>query len=217
MHLTPHTAFHLYYAASSNPDEIANYHVKDLDHVLVFGFHDDFQFDGVVTINGTEVHDGDTINFGSVALGQSETFELVYDWRDDPGFFQVSVTATTTGDFSDSIDDGEFGFAGRTRNLTYEPSSLGPATGTLDITVHLLESNDPLESRLLPYTLTLNLVGGTAALGDVNLDGAVNFLDISPFIAVLSTGTDQAEADIDQNGIVNFLDISPFIQLLSGQ
>lgn len=51
-------------------------------------------------------------------------------------------------------------------------------------------------------------------LGDVSLDGSVNFLDISPFIAVLSAGQFQAEADIDGNGAVNFLDISGFIALL---
>ena len=54
-------------------------------------------------------------------------------------------------------------------------------------------------------------------LGDVNLDGGVNFLDISPFIAILTTGDFQDEADLDQNGSVNFLDISPFIAALSSQ
>ena len=53
-------------------------------------------------------------------------------------------------------------------------------------------------------------------LGDVNQDGIVNFLDISPFIGILSTGGTQAEADINQDGIVNFLDISPFIGILAG-
>ena len=52
-------------------------------------------------------------------------------------------------------------------------------------------------------------------LGDVNQDGDVNFLDISPFISVLSTGDFQAEADVDRSGGVNFLDIAPFIQVLS--
>ena len=51
--------------------------------------------------------------------------------------------------------------------------------------------------------------------GDVNRDQAVNFLDIGPFISVLSTGGFQAEADIDRNESVNFLDIGPFISLLS--
>ena len=54
-------------------------------------------------------------------------------------------------------------------------------------------------------------------LGDVNRDGVVNFLDISPFIALLTNGTFQAEADCDENGAVNFLDIAPFIGILSGQ
>ena len=53
-------------------------------------------------------------------------------------------------------------------------------------------------------------------LGDVNLDGFVTFLDINPFIVVLSSNAFQAEADIDQNGAVNFLDINPFIQILAG-
>ena len=58
--------------------------------------------------------------------------------------------------------------------------------------------------------------GPEILLGDVNTDGVVDFLDISPFIVVLSGGGFQAEADIDQNGVVDFLDISPFIQILSG-
>ena len=53
-------------------------------------------------------------------------------------------------------------------------------------------------------------------LGDVNLNGTVDFSDISPFIAVLINGEYQAEADCDENGIVGFPDISPFIAILSG-
>lgn len=56
---------------------------------------------------------------------------------------------------------------------------------------------------------------GTPLPGDVNLDGIVNFLDISPFISLLSGGGFQLEADVNQDGAVNFLDISPFISLLS--
>jgi len=52
-------------------------------------------------------------------------------------------------------------------------------------------------------------------LGDVNQDGIVNFLDIAPFIAVLSGGGFQAEADTNQDGVVNFLDIAPFIGILT--
>lgn len=62
-----------------------------------------------------------------------------------------------------------------------------------------------------------DLVGGTAGLiGDVNQDGVVDFLDISPFISVLSSGGFQAEADINGDAAVDFLDISPFVGLLAG-
>ena len=54
-------------------------------------------------------------------------------------------------------------------------------------------------------------------IGDVNSDGAVNFLDIAPFIDVLANGEFLAEADIDLNGEVNFFDIAPFIAILSNQ
>ena len=54
-------------------------------------------------------------------------------------------------------------------------------------------------------------------LGDVNRDGMVNFLDISPFIVLISGGGFQLEADLDQSGFVNFFDIPPFIVALSGQ
>jgi len=53
--------------------------------------------------------------------------------------------------------------------------------------------------------------------GDVTVDGEVNFLDIAPFIALLSAAEFQAEADCDCNGTVDFLDIGPFVTILSNQ
>lgn len=55
-----------------------------------------------------------------------------------------------------------------------------------------------------------------AMLGDVDRNGVANFLDIGPFIALLSDGGFQEEADIDEDESVNFLDIGPFIGILSG-
>ena len=54
-------------------------------------------------------------------------------------------------------------------------------------------------------------------LGDVNLDGAIDFSDIPAFIAVLSSGNFQAEADCDLSGEVDFSDIPAFIEILSRQ
>lgn len=79
-------------------------------------------------------------------------------------------------------------------------SSSSVAIGT---TLRVLEFNVPTIS--------------TFTLGDVSGDGLVNFLDISPFIGLLTTGGFLDEADIDRSGAVNFLDISPFIGLLSSQ
>ena len=52
-------------------------------------------------------------------------------------------------------------------------------------------------------------------LGDCNLDGVVNFLDISPFILTLLAGEYLPQADTNEDGAVNFLDINPLILLLS--
>ena len=51
-------------------------------------------------------------------------------------------------------------------------------------------------------------------LGDVNLDGTVNFSDIVPFIEVLAVSGNQAEADCNEDGTVNFFDVAPFIEIL---
>ena len=59
-------------------------------------------------------------------------------------------------------------------------------------------------------------MGMPALKGDVDLDGSVTFLDINPFIQVLSSNGFQAEADCDCDGDVDFLDIQPFIDILAG-
>ena len=76
------------------------------------------------------------------------------------------------------------------------------------------ENDDPLEFQIIATGISDDQPVSTL-LGDINLDGAVDFSDISPFIAVLSSGGFQAEADIDVSGMVDFSDISPFIAILS--
>ena len=64
-------------------------------------------------------------------------------------------------------------------------------------------------------TLISATTNATERLGDVNLDSQVTFLDIAPFIAVLSSNGFQAEADMNLDGSVSFLDIAPFITMLT--
>ena len=65
-------------------------------------------------------------------------------------------------------------------------------------------------------TLTVTLVSTEVILGDCDQDGDVDFLDIAPFIEILSTAAVLAEADCNLDGDVNFLDIAPFIVILTG-
>ena len=80
------------------------------------------------------------------------------------------------------------------------------------------ESDLGLGTPTGPILLTVSMgTAGAPLLGDVNLDGVVDFFDIAPFILLLSNGGTQAEADINQSGEITFLDIQPFIEILSGQ
>ena len=62
------------------------------------------------------------------------------------------------------------------------------------------------------FSIELNNV----RLGDVNQDGVVNLLDVSPFVDLVSTGGFLAEADVNCDGVVDLLDVAPFVQILSG-
>ena len=54
-----------------------------------------------------------------------------------------------------------------------------------------------------------------SCLGDANQSGVVDFLDISPFVSLLTSNTFLDEADVNRDGNVDFLDINPFISLLN--
>jgi hypothetical protein len=53
-------------------------------------------------------------------------------------------------------------------------------------------------------------------LGDLNLDGMVNGLDVDPFVDTLVGGSFQDEADMNQDGVVNGLDVDPFVAAIVG-
>ena len=69
-------------------------------------------------------------------------------------------------------------------------------------------------------TVTVTLVPDLpplVVLGDVDMNGVVDFADIPAFIAILQAGTFTAEADIDLDEQVTFADIPGFIAILSAQ
>ena len=101
------------------------------------------------------------------------------------------------------------------------------ATGALDTySIDLNGSGSSVELRMianfafLSYTFD-NIVFTTAGgdkglLGDVNCDGAVDLLDVQPFVALIQTGGFSTKADIDMNGVVDLLDVQPFVDLITG-
>ena len=56
----------------------------------------------------------------------------------------------------------------------------------------------------------------TFILGDVNCDGAVDLLDVTPFVQLLTSGVYVAKADINEDGSLDLLDVTPFVELLGG-
>jgi hypothetical protein len=80
-----------------------------------------------------------------------------------------------------------------------------------------LSASGALASSWIAADSTPGAFGDDFLIADVNLDGIVNFLDVAPFITVLTANTYQLEADVNQDGVVNFLDISFFIAELSSQ
>ncbi len=102
--------------------------------------------------------------------------------------------------------------------MTIEIDTTGLADGTYAIDLRPDASGNFLDQvgNVVGSNSSLFFVVESCMLGDINLDGVVNFLDISPFIGLLTSNSWQCEADINEDGVVSFLDISPFIGLLSG-
>ena len=99
--------------------------------------------------------------------------------------------------------------------FTRELISVAPAGAVEARVVIVFGQRDNAGGAVFVDDVNLSQVEPEVLLGDVNRDTNVNFLDISPFVALLSSGEYQVEADINEDGFVNFFDISPFIALLS--
>lgn len=98
------------------------------------------------------------------------------------------------------------------------PSALvGSDTNYIDLAT--LFQGDDFYLTAQPNSSSFALAGDAAApeflLGDTNQDGVISFLDINPFIELLSTESFLEEADCNQDGAVNFLDIAPLIAILA--
>jgi hypothetical protein len=92
----------------------------------------------------------------------------------------------------------------------------GTQGDTADIATLISDFGDGANTIGDPTTWhTITLTGGSL-LGDVNLDGLVNGLDVDPFVDVLLSGPYQAEADMNNDQVVNGLDVDPFVAAVVG-
>ena len=71
-------------------------------------------------------------------------------------------------------------------------------------------------NQAMTLIATYQVVDAVFVLGDINGDGAVNLLDVGPFVDLIGAGGFELEADINEDGVVNLLDVGPFVDLLSG-
>lgn len=69
---------------------------------------------------------------------------------------------------------------------------------------------------LVSYTERAELSIIAVLLGDTNLDGFVDLLDVMPFVELLTGGGYLPHADINEDEVVDLLDVAPFIDLLTG-
>jgi len=140
-------------------------------------------------------------------VGPSENFPFT---RYQPTAFlgtELSNGSTTfTGSVSFTLDPANSNNGEDLTSPSEILSRFGFTTNSNIAGANLFIDNVRIRSTAITVTL----------LGDVDLNGEVNFFDIQPFIAILSSSGFQAEADCNMDGVVNFLDISAFIAILSG-
>ena len=157
----------------------------------------------------------DRADFG--LLTDDSNIVLTFTGLDD----ELSYNVTGGGAFNSNNFDTVW-TAGDVSATTDSTSATGGAFVTLsdlatdgsgNLTVTVTRAN----VQLLFSAVTIEAVGDNFELGDVNRDGEVDFLDIAPFIAVVTAPDGfQFEADINGDGMVDFLDIVPFVTLLTG-
>ncbi len=138
--------------------------------------------------------------------------ELVLDANDDPHLFVHESEFLGSEYVTHTYLDGSTWT--KDRIASWDDSSDGPEgiSAVMDGNrLHVLYSTGNQEILYATRTVAAPL------LGDVDLNGAVEFLDVFPFIDVLTAGRYQIEADCDESGSVNFSDISPFITILGSQ
>ena len=179
--------------------------------------------------DNSDVDDGETVLTSPVMDASSETNETAFlsyfrwysnDFGDNPNTSPFDVEISNDGGATwsnlETVGPAGDGTSGGWILVEHQIDSTIVPTDNMRVRFTAVDlEGSIIEAGVDAVTIRLVACEPDVPVGDINLDGFVDFSDIPLFITLLSSGGFQAEADINKDGTVDFSDIAPFIGLLS--
>ena len=205
---------------------------ENQDFLLTGDSDGDFSSDEFVMLNGVIVLRegdmlGDRVISGSIEaafLTEDGDWGVVWD-VDTPAGDNLEVLifngqiVLSEGDLIDFNGDGVINAADNQAVLSSftgtNPLTISEPDGSGMVRAYFVGEVDSSQLNSLECGFEISL-SDSLLKGDVNGDGAVDLLDVGPFVEALTSGVFVAAADVDCNGVVNLLDVNPFVSLLTG-
>lgn len=170
---------------------------------------DPANFDYSFQIWASSMSDGLTDWNGDFSFG--EEVIAVVKWENETG--TATLWINPVDESSTNIVDDEP--ADAMEAITSIALRQDSTTGSV-VTVPVLSVGDNFADVLAAVTPSGGDCPSGFDRGDVNQDGAIDLLDVTPFVDAITVGSAQCEADVNADGSVDLLDVAPFVELLTG-
>ena len=166
---------------------------------------------GTLTNTGSSQSNMATVNFtNGIDIGDGQnlgiTFELTEELADGSRSGRSDRLAVTYCSATDVAP-----FVGTTTDRLFRDQA-----GFLGVIDSIADDFGFVNDAGLAFRINATAISGTCILGDVDMNGVVDFNDIPEFVTVLLVNMFQCEADVDQNDLVDFNDIPLFVEILLG-
>ena len=181
---------------------------------------------GVLDPGGADAED--TLIFGHYTQGQNGLLRVDIGGT-EPGvnydmvnvastaFLGGALQITMPGGFTPNSEDAFVVLAASSLIGSFDNVVNGQRIATTDGQGSMVVNYGPESAFDEDQIVLSSYVTGGVLLGDVNVDGLVNLLDVQPFVNLLNSGNFQAEADTNEDGVVDLLDVDAFVALLGGE